>query len=97
MLEASRSLAGQFLESNDPVGEMTRRVLFRDPDQEERTALEGVWRKNLALFEKSPNEAVKFTTVGQQDAPSIERVPKTAALMTVASVLLNLDETMTHE
>lgn len=97
MLEASRALADQFLKADDPVGMMSRRVLFRDLDQEERKAIEAVWKKNLALFEKSPDDALKLITVGQQTPPSRDLAPKTAALMTVASVFLNLDETITHE
>lgn len=96
-LEASRSLADQFRDSEDPVGMMARRVLFRDIDQVEREAIDAVWKKNLALFEKSPDEAMKFLTVGQRKPPSVDRAPGTAALMVVSSLLLNLDETITHE
>ena len=53
--------------------------------------------KSLEYYRRHPEQAVQFVTVGQQDAPATESSVELAAQMTVASILFNLDEAITHE
>ena len=49
----------------------------------------------LARYTAGQDEAARFVAVGQRPAP--RQLPELAASMVVASLLLNLDEAMTHE
>ncbi len=101
MLEASRALADgipatgpQFEES---LQSMAVRVLSRRLTESEVDKLHAVWSHGSNYYKHHVAEAVRYTTVGQQSPASDERAPTTAAWMTVASLLFNLDEAMTRE
>lgn len=101
MLEASRVLADQLMEmpgsDSERLQALSMQVLSRDLRSEELQVVEREWQRALAHFESHFDEAGMFTTIGQQKAPHPQLAPETAAWMTVASLLLNLDEAITHE
>jgi Protein of unknown function (DUF1553)/Protein of unknown function (DUF1549)/Planctomycete cytochrome C len=71
-------------------------ALSRKPTPQERGALAGLYRKNLARFQAAPADAKKLLQVG--DAPVASGVPpaELAAMTTVARAILNLHETITR-
>lgn len=106
MLEASRVIADEAItiSPNDSVGWTTDqakflalKVLSREIQPDELEELHEVWSSAFAFYQKNREDAVRYCTVGQQLPPQDEVAPTTAAWMTVASLLLNLDEAMTRE
>jgi hypothetical protein len=99
MLEASRVLAEK-VATEDPDKAITRlaaAILNRAPSDGEAAVLGREHHQSLDYYESNPADAVAFTRVGQQLALDQRNAPKVAAWMTVASLLLNLDEAMTME
>jgi hypothetical protein len=96
-LEASRVLAEQaaLLNGKQRVASIFERVLSRAATDKEMAVLEREYARALAAYTAKPADAVKLVKVGQ-NAP-LQPKPDVAALMVVASLILNLDETMTHE
>ncbi|MBY0503290.1 MAG: PSD1 and planctomycete cytochrome C domain-containing protein [Bryobacteraceae bacterium] len=80
-LEASRVLAAM-----EPV-RVFERVLARAPDAKERAVLEREYRRALAHYQSHPGDALKLAGGS----------PERAARMVLASLILNLDEAITHE
>lgn len=80
-LEASRTLAAS------PVAEIFERVLSRRPDAAETLVLEREYKKALAHYAAKPADGKKLAGGS----------PELAARMVVASLVLNLDEAITHE
>ena len=80
-LEASRVLASA------TVPEIFERVLGRRPDAKEAGVLARQYEKALAHYKAAPGDAAKLSG----------STPETAARMVVASLILNLDEAITHE
>lgn len=100
MLEASRVLANDVATSPQADAALDRlalRVLSRDLEPAEREVLHRERLKALDYYDSNPDDAVRFATVGQQLAPGKEKAPAIAAWMTLASMMLNLDEAMTME
>ncbi|HEX8914171.1 MAG TPA: PSD1 and planctomycete cytochrome C domain-containing protein [Humisphaera sp.] len=100
-LEASRALAATAVgESADDAGRVTavfRRVLSREPTPRERDVVLKQVEKARTYYAAHPADAAKLLTVGQGDVdPKLDR-PTVAAYMTAASMVLNLDEAITHE
>lgn len=93
MLEASRVLA----ERTDTLDAMAWRVLSRPLQSEEAVIFEREQSRALSYYQQHPEQAVQLLTVGQQGPPSTQTAPRLAARMTVASMMFNLDEAMTHE
>jgi len=100
-LEASAALARAAIESNPAIQErlnaIVRRVLLREMNAEENAAL--LESHNLALdhYAANPGEARRFIQLGQSEAASAENPAELAALTLAASLVLNLDEAITHE
>ncbi len=96
-LEASRVLAEQALSrpSGERIAHLFERVLTRKPAAKELAVLRREFERATALYARQPREAAKLVRVGQGtvDKPSAEL----SGLMVVASMILNLDEAMTHE
>lgn len=96
-LEASRVLAEKALlrPSGDRVAYLFERVLTRKPSAKELAVLHREFKRAQALYARQPGEAAKLVRVGQGsvEKPSAEL----SGLMVVASMILNLDEAMTHE
>jgi hypothetical protein len=80
-LEASRVLAAM------APAEVFARVLARRPDTKEQAVLDREYQRALAHYRAHPEDARKLAQAG----------PETAARMVVASLILNLDEAITHE
>ncbi|MEL6108232.1 MAG: DUF1553 domain-containing protein, partial [Planctomycetota bacterium] len=105
LLEAARSLADEVVQlETDNEGDLeprlqwlALRVLSRHLTREEMRELEPVRSAALRSFEQDVDRARRYGTVGQQDPPPIGLAAETASWMTVASLLLNLDEAITRE
>jgi len=82
-LEASRVLAAK------PAAEVFERVLSRKPDATEAVVLDREYRKALAHYQAHPADSAKLTGGAAN--------PELAARMVLASLILNLDEAITHE
>lgn len=100
-LEASRKLAERVLhdqpEPKARVDEAFRLVLGRHPKAREDAFLESALNKFSAYYRAHPAEAEKYLAQGQ--APRDKALPadSLAAYTAVASLLFNLDETITKE
>ncbi|MCG6158141.1 PSD1 and planctomycete cytochrome C domain-containing protein [Rubinisphaera margarita] len=100
MLESSRALADLAASSEgfeEGVNLLGERVLGREWSAEERAQLRDVYDSAYKHFSQDPNAAPTFIEVGQQSEVSLEQSPTTAAWMTVASLVLNLDEAISSE
>ena len=104
ILEASRALADFALTKQadevsvaDTLNELSMRVLSRQLTQSEQDAFMPVLVQAAEYYEAHVDDAARYTTVGQQLAPTRESAAATAAWMTVSSMFLNLDESMTRE
>jgi hypothetical protein len=101
-IEAARVLAQRMLAEGGPTPEARiayacRRLLGRRPtDQETRVLTAGI-AKRLAKYRADTAAATKLVSLG--DAPRDPKldIPELAAYTGAASVLLNLDETITKE
>lgn len=97
-LEASRSLAEQMLKrggsAEQRLGWLFRRVLFRNPSAKELAVLQRELDHALAGYQGNAKAAAEFLNFGQR-APAAS--PELAAHTLVASLVLNLDETLAHE
>jgi hypothetical protein len=71
-------------------------ALNRAPTAEERAILAGVYRDNLKRFSASPDDARKFTGIGDTPPPSKLNLAQVAAAAAVTRVVLNLHETITR-
>ena len=100
--EAARALADGVLRSG--MGEdfdagaswLGIRILSRPLAASEIADLRPTWTKTLRYYRSQPGDAVAYVTVGQQLPPKTHAA-ETAAWASVASVLLNLDEALSHE
>ena len=101
MLEASRALADMAsLQTANPENgllELGRHILNRELESGEIPVLKRELNESLDYFASAPDDAVLFTTVGQQRPLATDKAPTIAAWMTVASLMLNLDEAITQE
>ena len=57
--------------------------------------LEKIFQRQLAVYREDPEAAVKLLSVGESKRNEKLDVAELAAWATVASVILNLDETVT--
>jgi hypothetical protein len=89
-LEASRVIAANALAQapGQQLRAIYSRVLSRLPDAAETAVLDREYRRALAHYQKHPNDALKLAG---------DKRPELAATMLVASMILNLDEAITHE
>lgn len=101
-VEAARSLAsaamlrgGDSLETR--LDFMAAKVLARGLQSRERAVLASAHERLLRQYGERPEEAAKLTGVGDSKPdPRLDPV-RLAAMAGVATILLNLDETVTHE
>ncbi len=98
-LEAALALADRIL-AECPAQDVRQRLTYafrlclaRQPTEQESGILEGVYRRALARFAADP-DAARMVTDGRP-APAGVDVRQRAAWFHVATVLLNLDETIT--
>ncbi len=101
-VEAARNFAQRILREG---GESDREridyaykvALARMPDDKEAGVLEGVYRDMLTTYQQDEEAAEQLLSVGESEqAESLDTI-QLAAWMGVASVILNLDETITKE
>jgi hypothetical protein len=92
-VEASRGLAQQMLNAGENIDSQIRHgfrlATARYPSAEELAVLKAAYQRQLAYFAESPQRAASYVG-GKAEA-------KVAAISTVASLILNLDETITRE
>ncbi len=100
--EAARALAQRML--TEAPGSTERRIGYgfqlatlRKPSVQEEKVLEGLATKELAEYKHHPESASKLLHVGDSKADPKLNPAELAAWTTVASTILNLDETLTKE
>ena len=96
-LEASRALAALALTRPDPLREIARRILSREPGEAELRVLARERDRALAHYRARPEDAQKFLRRGQTQLDGKLPAPELAAHTVVASLMFNLDEALTHE
>lgn len=99
-LDAARAAAAAALRQQDPLTDLSLRILSRPPTDRERQILERERDRALRFYQQHPLEVRQFLQRGQWmvDAEkSTEELASHAAHMVVASLLLNLDEAITRE
>ncbi|MDQ2899461.1 MAG: DUF1553 domain-containing protein [Acidobacteriota bacterium] len=101
-VEAARSLAGRMM--TEAGTNPAKRIRFgfrlataRQPDSKELRVLQDIARKELADFRTDRDKAVKLVHEGESAVDSKLNPSELAAWTTVASVILNLDESITKE
>jgi hypothetical protein len=100
-VEAARVLAENALRAaGDPAGRidaMFRRVLARSPSDAERALLLDALGARRDRFSKQAGAPDQFLAVGASATPAGADRVELAAYAAVASLILNLDETLTRE
>jgi hypothetical protein len=101
-VEAARSLAERMLrEGGSSVDEQIayghRLVLSRRPDADVLDILVRGYREYLDTYEAQPEKAKDLVAVGASNSSIDFDASKLAAMLVVANVLLNLDETLSKE
>jgi len=100
MLEAARVLAeNTILETKDSqqwVTTVFRRILVRNPEEEEKRVLKEYYTDALDKFLNDKESAEKLIAHGEYKRSDTDPIT-TAALMLTAQVIYNLDETITRE
>ena len=95
--EAARALADRALSEPtadaDRVKSLYQKVLSRPPTEREQTVLLRELQRAQAFYHQAPKEATSYL---QQDKPTGQS-PAKAAYALVATLILNLDEAITHE
>lgn len=103
-VEASRGLARRMLSAEETPGAQVhygfRLATARNPSAEEMQILTAAYERQLAYFTESPERALGYLGLDlvPTEKPDPPRdTPKIAAMSSVASLILNLDETITRE
>jgi len=98
-IESARRLADRILNEggDDPVSYAFRLITARHPGAAEKAQLAAAYRDYQKSFSADPDAATKLLATGG-DKDSGKNTPvELAAAMTLANVLLNLDEAITRE
>jgi hypothetical protein len=100
-VEAARQLAGRMWReggSSDPgrLGRGFRLATARVPSAAELAELQKALEAQRARYSADPEAAKKLLAVGESPVPTDIPAPELAAYTLVASLLLNLDETLTR-
>jgi hypothetical protein len=101
-VEAARALAGRILNQGgkDPGSRIRfgfRLATARKPDAKEVRVLQDIVRQELAQYRQNKDAAHKLLQVGELEVDAKLDDAELAAWTTVASMILNLDETITKE
>ncbi|MEC7502198.1 MAG: DUF1553 domain-containing protein [Planctomycetota bacterium] len=101
-VEAARALAGSLLrleglDVEDCIREGYLRVVSRSPSSQEMEELLRLYKRQQKIYRDDPQAAESLLAVGDSPAESSLPVDMHAALTCVASVILNLDETISKE
>jgi len=97
-VEASRAFAERILSisSEDRIAFAMEEVTGRIPDQETRTVLEHRLEEEKAAFRADPDRALAYLGVGESPRNEVLDIVEHAAWTVVASLLLNLSESITR-
>ncbi len=99
-LEAARILAQNILSSQNSeetrIQSLYSRVLFRTPTAKETAAARGFLQNALTHYVQNPADAAHLLRNGQSPLAAHIPPPQIAAHMLLASMVLNLDETLSH-
>jgi hypothetical protein len=100
-LEAARKLAERMLMEggNSPLGRLDfafQLATARHPESTERKAMSSLLERRLAHYRADPEAAKAFLSVGASEISSKLNAAELAAYANVASLILNLDETITR-
>jgi hypothetical protein len=99
-VEAARSLSEEVIAAQTAASfparldEAFRRLLARNATDREKASLQKFFEGQLAYYQGQPDEAKKAIAVGLHPAPAGVDPVELAAWMSVARVLLNLNETI---
>ncbi len=100
VLEGARVLASHITENTHEVSDAVKRlfnsILLRNPTDEEMEILSEYHEEYLTKFSENEESVDQLLSIGQYEMGSSDPT-ETAALMMVAQVLYNLDETITKE
>jgi hypothetical protein len=99
-LDAAQAAAAAALQQSDPIADLSLRILSRPPTADERRILGRERDRAIEFYRGHADEARLFLQRGQNvvdAATSTEELASRAAHTVVASLLLNLDEAVTHE
>lgn len=101
-VEAARALAQRAMTEGvvnpqDRIALMFELTTARRPESAERDVLLAVYERQLGVFRKNNDAAMKLLAVGESKRDEKLDPAEHAALTTVASMILNLDETITKE
>jgi hypothetical protein len=101
-VEAARVLAQRMIKEGgkspeDRVNFAFRLATARVPSGRERAVLVETFKEQLAEFRRQQGDATKLLSVGDSKYDSHLDKPELAAWTTVASMILNLDETITKK
>jgi hypothetical protein len=97
VLTAARELSRQMLLMPDDPARLSwlhERVLSRKPTAPELAVLQREWQRACSHYEKHPSEAAAYLETATGDAAQLSRL---AAGCLVATLVMNLDEAITHE
>jgi hypothetical protein len=97
-VEASRGLAQRMMKQGGPDGGIDtgfRLAMARLPSEHERSTLLDLYRYNLDRYQTNPEAALKLISQGESRRDESLSTNELAAWTMVASVILNLDETVT--
>jgi len=98
-LEAARVLAQRMMkQAADPSARIEsafRQITTREPDRHELSILRASYQFNLDRFQSHPEAAQKLIAQGESPLDPSLNSSELAAYTTVASLILNLDETVT--
>ena len=99
-VEASRVLATKALRQSADFGTrldfISSRLVARRFEPDERTMIRKALDAALEQFRAAPDDAAKLVSTGETPAPEHADVPELAAWTLMASLVLNLDETLTR-
>ncbi|MDX2181918.1 MAG: PSD1 and planctomycete cytochrome C domain-containing protein [Bryobacteraceae bacterium] len=96
-VEAARVLAANAMATPDPLQAMYRRTLARNPTPRESQLLRAQFVKQLSVYRNWKAGADELLSVGEAPVPAKIDRAALAAWTTVASTILNLDETVTKQ
>jgi hypothetical protein len=98
-VEAARSLAQRMMKaratSDDRVNLAFKVAVSREASPEERRILIGLYQDSLMRFQENPAAARKLLATGDSRNPALNET-ELAAWTAVASMILNMDETITR-
>ena len=98
MVEAARVLADNENLGKDEVSKsisgIFRKVLNRQPDDNELASLLSLYNENIALFAQESEKADEFLSIGAHKTEIHDNADQLAALTYVCLAIMNLDETI---